>query len=297
MPRPALRSARLLVSGSAGLPVPVFEQLAALAGQGPVERYGMTETLITVSGPRRRATATGRMGRPARCPGSRPVWSTRTACPVPPDGETVGELRGRGPPDETAISTSRKPPRPCTRRDGWIRTGDVACVDQAGGTASSGRQSTDLIKSGGYRVGAGEVEAALLAHPGGAGGGGGRACPTPIWARPSWPSWWPTACTGPELCDFVAGTLSVHKRPRRVELVDELPRNAMGKVQKKVLTCRRLLSGQVRVGILLFPGSVPEWPKGADCKSAGTAYGGSNPSRPTNANWLLTGGCAGPGWR
>ncbi|MCP6711156.1 AMP-binding protein, partial [Klebsiella pneumoniae] len=46
----ALRPARLLVSGSAGLPVPVFERLRDLSGQGPIERYGMTETLITVSG-------------------------------------------------------------------------------------------------------------------------------------------------------------------------------------------------------------------------------------------------------
>ena len=115
-----------------------------------------------------------------------------------------------------------------------MRTGDVACVDGSGWYRIVGRQSTDLIKSGGYRIGAGEVEAALLAHPavqeaaviGVPDDDLGQAIVAFVVAD---------GATGPELCDFVAGTLSVHKRPRRVELVDRLPRNAMGKVQKAQL--------------------------------------------------------------
>jgi fatty acid CoA ligase FadD36 len=111
----------------------------------------------------------------------------------------------------------------------------VACVGPDGWHRIVGRQSTDLIKSGGYRIGAGEVEAALLTHPlvreaavvGEADDDLGQAVVAYVVAG--------GPVTGPELTDFVARLLSVHKRPRRVVLVDDLPRNAMGKVQKKLL--------------------------------------------------------------
>jgi fatty acid CoA ligase FadD36 len=228
----ALRRARLLVSGSAGLPVRVFERLAAQAGQGPIERYGMTETLITLSARAAGERRAGWVGRPLAGIDARVV--DEQGQPVPTDGDTVGELEVRGPtlmdgylhqPDVTAALYTA---------DGWLRTGDVACVDADGWHRIVGRQSTDLIKSGGYRIGAGEVEDALLAHPAVAEAAVigvpdddlGQAIVAFVVA---------TGITGPELADFVAGTLSVHKRPRRVELVEELPRNAMGKVQKAAL--------------------------------------------------------------
>ncbi len=233
----ALRSARLLVSGSAGLPVPVFERLAALSGQGPVERYGMTETLITLGarahGPRR----AGWVGPPLPGVEARLVDDQRH--PVAPDGDTVGRLEVRTPTVMDGYLHQPEATGALYTGDGWLRTGDVACVDQTGWYRIVGRESTDLIKSGGYRIGAGEVEAALLAHPavqeaaviGVPDDDLGQAIvafvvvATPGEGGP----------TGPELSEFVAGTLSVHKRPRRVELVDHLPRNAMGKVQKTAL--------------------------------------------------------------
>ena len=246
----ALRPARLLVSGSAALPVPVFEKLQALAGQGPLERYGMTETLITVSGQvSAEDRSEGQTSTTARTGARRPGWVgtplpgvvTRlvdeAGLPVAPDGESIGELEVRTPwttagyfnqPDATsALITS----------EGWIRTGDVACADAGGWHRIVGRQSTDLIKSGGYRIGAGEVEWALLAHPavreaavvGLPDPDLGQAIVAFVVAESG------AGVSGSELCDFVARTLSVHKRPRRVVLRDELPRNAMGKVQKKVL--------------------------------------------------------------
>jgi fatty acid CoA ligase FadD36 len=229
----ALRGARLLVSGSAGLPVPVFERLVAQAGHGPIERYGMTETLITVSGRADDAAPRpGWVGRPLPGVSTRLVDEGGHA--IEHDGETVGELEVRTPtvmsgylnrPEETAALLTG---------DGWVRTGDVACIDRHGWHRIVGRRSTDLIKSGGYRIGAGEVEAALLAHPGVAEAAVvgqpdddlGQVVMGYVVA---------TGVTGPELCEFVAQTLSVHKRPRRVELVDELPRNAMGKLQKALL--------------------------------------------------------------
>jgi fatty acid CoA ligase FadD36 len=115
--------------------------------------------------------------------------------------------------------------------DGWLRTGDVACIDKEGWHRIVGRQSTDLIKTGGFRVGAGEVEAALLAHP--------AVREAAVVGRPDADLGQVIVAyvvadgvTGPALIDFVAGVLSVHKRPRQVALVDALPRNAMGKVQK-----------------------------------------------------------------
>ena len=256
----ALRPARLLVSGSAPLPVPVFERVRELTGQAPIERYGMSETMITLA-----VRADG-----DRRPGwvGVPVAGVQTRVQVPAedgpggdgpggdgpggdgrggdgprevehDGETIGDLQVRGGclfdgylgrPDETAAQWSD---------DGWFTTGDAAVVDEVGYHRIVGRRSVDLIKTGGYRVGAGEVETALLAH---AGISEAAVVGEPdddlgqrIVAHVVCPD-------GPvdeaAVIDFVAQELSAHKRPREVRVVDELPRNAMGKVQKARLTER-----------------------------------------------------------
>ncbi|KRV48758.1 acyl-CoA synthetase [Wenjunlia vitaminophila] len=221
----ALRSARLLVSGSAPLPASVFSALEGLTGHRPVERYGMTETLITVS-----ARADGE-----RRPGAVgvPVSGVRTRL-VEQDEDGIGELQVQGPtlfsgylhrPEATAASFTG---------DGWFRTGDMAVIEPDGTHRIVGRASTDLIKSGGYRIGAGEVENALLDHPavrevavvGAPHDDLGQQVVAYVVAE---------GVTGDELIDFVARSLSVHKRPRVVRFLDELPRNAMGKPQKKLL--------------------------------------------------------------
>lgn len=142
----ALRSARLLVSGSAALPVPVFEGLVSLAGHAPIERYGSTESLITLStrvdGERR----PGWVGLPLQGVQTRLV--AEDGGPVPHDGETIGRLSVRTPtlfngylnrPDATAEALDA---------DGWYRTGDVAVIDADGMHRIVGRESVDLIKSG-----------------------------------------------------------------------------------------------------------------------------------------------------
>ncbi|MGH9055343.1 MAG: AMP-binding protein [Acidimicrobiales bacterium] len=228
----ALRRARLLVSGSAGLPVPVFDRLVESAGQGPIERYGMTETLITVSGRVREERQAGWVGRPL--PGVATRLVDDAGRPLPPDGEAVGDLEVRAPTVMRGYLNLPEATAGLTTQDGWVRTGDVACIDGRGWHRIVGRRSTDLIKSGGYRIGAGEVEAALLTHPGvteaavvGAPDDDlGQVVVAYVVAE---------GVTDKQLCDFVAGSLSVHKRPRRVELLAELPRNAMGKVQKQLL--------------------------------------------------------------
>jgi len=183
----ALSRARLLVSGSAALPAPVHEALGALTGQAPVERYGMTETLITLSaradGPRRR----GHVGTPL--PGTEARLLGEDGRAVAPDGVTFGELSVRGPtvfdgylgrPADTAAAFDDR---------GWFRTGDVATVDEDGWYRIIGRTSTDIISSGGFRIGAGEVEDALLEHPAvGGGARGGPAGRTTTWGNGWLPS-------------------------------------------------------------------------------------------------------------
>ncbi|OEJ22638.1 AMP-binding protein [Streptomyces subrutilus] len=222
----ALSGARLLVSGSAALPAPVFRDLERLTGLRPVERYGMTETLITISGRAGGEVRPGTVGTPL--PGIR----TRI---VAEPGAEIGELQLTGPtlfagylgrPEATAAAYTE---------DGWFRTGDIAAVDEADGVHRIvGRASIDLIKSGGYRIGAGEIENALLDHPK-VTEAAVVGVPDPDLGQRIVAFVVAEGVTGAELTDFVAAHLSVHKRPREVRFVTALPRNAMGKPQKKLL--------------------------------------------------------------
>jgi fatty acid CoA ligase FadD36 len=228
----ALSGARLLVSGSAGLPDRVAGTLTALCGKSPVERYGMTETLITVAARADAPVHTGWVGTPVAGVESR--LRTEHGDPVAHDGATVGDLQVRGAtmfegylglPEATAASWTD---------DGWFRTGDAAVIAEDGRHRIVGRISVDLIKTGGYRVGAGEIEAALLDHPsvreaavvGEPDDDLGQRIVAYVVGDDVRPD---------ELIAHVAGGLSTHKRPREVRVLESLPRNAMGKVQKTLL--------------------------------------------------------------
>lgn len=227
----ALRPARLLVSGSAPLPVPVFDRLAGLTGHQPIERYGASESLITLSTRADGERRPGWVGLPLAGVQTRVLDDDGAL--VPHDGETVGKLHVRGPmmfdgylnrPDATAEAFDT---------DGWYRTGDVAVIDGDGMHRIVGRESVDLIKSGGYRIGAGEIETVLLGHPG--------VQEAAVVGMPDADlgqrivAFIVGSADGDALIDYVAQELSVHKRPREVRIVDALPRNAMGKVLKKRL--------------------------------------------------------------
>ncbi len=228
----ALAGARLLVSGSAALPVPVFESLAALTGHRPVERYGMTETLITVSARADGERRPGHVGAPVAGIQTRIV--SEPGDPLPNDGEALGELQVKGPTLFTGYLGQPETTAASYTDDGWFRTGDIATIDPGGVHRIVGRASLDLIKTGGFRIGAGEVEDALLAHP------AVRevavvGVPHPDLGQEIVAYVVADGATPEKLIEFVATTLSVHKRPRRVVLVDALPRNAMGKIQKHQL--------------------------------------------------------------
>lgn len=229
----ALRPARLLVSGSAALPVPVFDRLARLTGHRPIERYGASESLITVSTRADGERRAGWVGLPLA--GVETRLLDDDGGPVPPDGETVGKLQVRGPMMFDGYLNRPEATAEAFEPDGWYRTGDVAVVDDAGMHRIVGRESVDLIKSGGYRVGAGEIETSLLGHPGVQEAAvvglpdedlGQRIVAFVVAS---------SELKADDLISHVAGELSVHKRPREVRIVEALPRNAMGKVLKKQL--------------------------------------------------------------
>ncbi|EIV90646.1 acyl-CoA synthetase [Frankia sp. QA3] len=238
----ALATARLLVSGSASLPAPILDRLATLTGSAPIERYGMTETLITTSGRADGERRAGWVGPPLRGVRTRLV-DDETGAPLPADGQSIGELQVQGPtlfggylgrPEVTTASFTA---------DGWFRTGDAAVIAPDGHHRIVGRRSTDLIKSGGYRIGAGEVEAALLAHPevreaavvGLPDDDLGQRIAAFVVAPEMTGGGKSSRSAADDLTDFVARELSVHKRPREIHFVAELPRNPMGKVRKSAL--------------------------------------------------------------
>ncbi|OBF34118.1 acyl-CoA synthetase [Mycobacterium sp. ACS1612] len=227
----ALSSARLLVSGSAPLPVPIFDKLTELTGHRPVERYGATESLITLStridGERR----PGSVGLPLTGVQTRLVDEHGET--VPHDGKTIGRLQIQSP--TMFDGYLNKPEATAEAYDAdWYRTGDVAVIDDAGMHRIVGRESVDLIKTGGFRVGAGEIETVLLGHP--------DVHEVAVVGVPDDDLGqrivaFVVGDADPQaLIDYVAQQLAVHKRPREVRLVDSLPRNAMGKVLKKELT-------------------------------------------------------------
>jgi malonyl-CoA/methylmalonyl-CoA synthetase len=231
----AVGRARLLVSGSAALPAADHARISAACGLLPVERYGMSETLmntaIRADGDRRPGT----VGPPLDGVSLRLVDDAGDELDVW-DDETVGEIQVRGPnlfleylnrPDATTAAM----------RSGWFATGDVATRAADGYIRIVGRRATDLIKSGGYKIGAGEIENALLEHPAIAEAAvtgepdddlGERIVAWVVAEGSSRPS-------ERELADHVARLLTPHKRPREVRYLDALPRNAMGKVTKATL--------------------------------------------------------------
>ncbi|MFD8827984.1 acyl-CoA synthetase [Streptomyces sp. NPDC059605] len=231
----ALAGARLLVSGSAALPVHDHERIAAATGRRVIERYGMTETLMNTGVRADGEPRPGTVGAPLHGVELRLVEEDGT---VLADPGAIGEIQVRGPnlfigylnrPDATAAALTA---------DGWFRTGDMATRDPDGYVRIVGRKATDLIKSGGYKIGAGEIENALLDHP--------RVREAAVtgepdpdlgerivaWVVPVDPADPPS---GEELADHVAAQLSPHKRPRTVRYLEALPRNDLGKIMKRSL--------------------------------------------------------------
>ena len=226
----ALGKARLFTSGSAALPAADFEAFERRTGHRILERYGMTETLFTLSNPYHGERRPGTVGLPVVGCDVRLVDEEGKDTPAGESGEIL--VRGSGlmtaywgRPDETRAAF----------RDGWFATGDVARRDPDGYVRILGRKSVDIIKSGGFKISAREIEDVIAAHP--------RVrevavvgAPDRVWGERIVAAVVPREPEGGALTEEVrelcARSLADYKRPKEVRLVAELPRNALGKVQK-----------------------------------------------------------------
>jgi malonyl-CoA/methylmalonyl-CoA synthetase len=220
---------RLMVSGSAALPASVHQQWTALTGQSLLERYGMTEIGMAIANPLRGERRPGFVGLPL--PGVEVRLKTEAGTLVEGEDEP-GEIQVRGP--VVARTYWNRPEVTAGSFDGdWFRTGDMA-VRERGYFRILGRLSVDIIKSGGYKLSALEIEAVLLEHP--------DIVECAVLGLPD--DTWGEAVTA--VVVLLSGTtldlktlrawcrdrLSVYKIPQRLQVVDALPRNAMGKVTK-----------------------------------------------------------------
>jgi malonyl-CoA/methylmalonyl-CoA synthetase len=222
---------RLMVSGSAALPVPTLDRWHSLTGHVLLERYGMTEIGMALSNPLHGRRVPGHVGAPLPDVEVRIVNEGGT----PVEAGVAGELEVRGPAvfleywrrtEETARAF----------HDGWFRTGDVACVDD-GVYRLLGRTSVDIIKTGGYKVSALEIEEVVRGHPsvadcavvGVPDADWGERVSAAVELRPG------CALSLAELQAWARTRLAPYKVPKALTCVVSLPRNTMGKVVKPAL--------------------------------------------------------------
>ena len=228
----ACQRLRLMVSGSAALPVPVLERWKEVSGHTLLERYGMTEIGMALSNPLHGQRRPGHVGSPL------PGVEVRLA---PEEGEAPAagdlmEIQVRG--ETVFLDYWGKPEatRDAFTIDGWFKTGDMAVKD---GDVYQilGRSSVDIIKSGGEKVSALEVESTLLGHPSVA------ECAVVGMPDPEWGQRVVAAVVQAEdspvdhdaLKAWCRDRLAPYKVPKEFITVDALPTNAMGKVNKPEL--------------------------------------------------------------
>jgi malonyl-CoA/methylmalonyl-CoA synthetase len=230
--RRGLAAARVLVSGSAALPQRDQQRIESLTGRRVIERYGLTETLINTAVRVGAPFPPGTVGQALEGIELRVVDEHRRLV----EAGVMGEIAVRGPHLFLGYLNRADATAAVLDADGWFYTQDMGVVDAAGHLRIVGRKATDIIKCGGFKVGAGEVEAALLEHP--------QVREAAVVGRPD-------DDLGERIVAFVVadgdvsvealerhvvGLLSPHKRPREVRVVSALPRNAMGKVVKSRLS-------------------------------------------------------------
>ncbi|DBA68150.1 TPA: hypothetical protein ACH3X2_013918 [Trebouxia sp. C0005] len=241
--RAAAKRLRLTVSGSAACPLPVMSKWEKLSGEKLLERYGMTETGMVVSNPLTGDRRPGTVGVPL--PGI-----TVKVAPLPEETDQdkqisaefidgPGELLVKG--DNLFKEYWRRPEATAEAfdQDGWFKTGDTAATQgDPPYWKILGRSSVDIIKSGGYKISALETENALLTHP------AVKECAVvgvedevqgQIVAAV-------VACHANAeevsligLQKYAADHLPPYQIPKILQLTDQIPRNAMGKINKKAL--------------------------------------------------------------
>ncbi|PCH61739.1 MAG: long-chain fatty acid--CoA ligase [SAR86 cluster bacterium] len=226
------KAMRLNISGSAACPVKLFKQWQALTGQVLLERYGMTEIGMGLSNPYEGERRAGAVGMPL--PGVEAALFDEDHKLITVEA-TPGEIRIKGDNvfleywgNEKATTESFV--------DGWFCTGDIAVIED-GYYRIMGRSSIDIIKSGGYKLSALEIEGTLLTHDdiaecaviGVEDETWGEAVAAFIGLKPG------KTMEYANLKQWCHGKMSSYKIPKQIHLIDALPRNAMGKVTKSDL--------------------------------------------------------------
>jgi malonyl-CoA/methylmalonyl-CoA synthetase len=211
---------RLCVSGSAPLSSSLFHTIAEHGRTDILERYGMTETMLTVSNPYDGVRRAGTVGFPL------PGVSLRlnSHAEIELRGSTIFNGYWKRPHESAMTFTD----------DGWFKTGDLGSLDSDGYLRITGRLK-DLIITGGYNVYPREVEESLLSHPG-VMEVAVKGVPSDRWGEEV-TAWvvGDEALTESELLSFLGERLAPYKSPKSVKFLSALPRNSMGKVVKHEL--------------------------------------------------------------
>ncbi|KAI7736427.1 hypothetical protein M8C21_016100 [Ambrosia artemisiifolia] len=231
---------RLMMCGSSALPLPVMQQWEAITGHRLLERYGMTEFVMALSNPLKGVRKGGTVGKPF--PG------VQVKILADNDGnEGVGELCIKSPSLFKEYWKRPEVTKESFIEGGFFKTGDAVKVDEDGYYVILGRTNADIMKVGGYKLSALEIEAILLEHP-----AISECCvlglPDKTYGEAVTAIIVPNmeiktmrekdlkpAITLDELCSWAKQKLAPYKLPTRLFLWDSLPRNAMGKVNKKEL--------------------------------------------------------------
>jgi malonyl-CoA/methylmalonyl-CoA synthetase len=230
---------RLMVSGSAALPVSVMEKWKTISGHTLLERYGMTEIGMGVSNPYNGDRKAGYIGQPL--PGVSVILVDEDYKEV--EMGQPGEILIKG--DNVFKEYWGKPEatQKAFTPDGWFKTGDVAVYEE-GYLKILGRDSIDIIKSGGYKISALEIEEVLRKHP------EIKDCAVIGVPNEEWGELVAAAVVlnnqnfnTDELNDWIRDLMPAYKTPRKYLAIEDLPRNAMGKVTKNdIKTLFKLLS-------------------------------------------------------
>ncbi|KDP37257.1 hypothetical protein JCGZ_06313 [Jatropha curcas] len=238
----AAKQLRLMMCGSSALPLPVMEQWETITGHRLLERYGMTEFVMAISNPLRGERKAGTVGKPF--PG---VQVKIVEDQSENDTTGMGELCVKSP---SLFKEYWKLPKVTSESftdDGFFKTGDAGKVDEDGYYIILGRTSADIMKVGGYKLSALEIESVLLEHPSVAEccvlglpdkDYGDAVCAIVVLEEASkrkGEEESKPALSLEELCLWAKDKLAPYKLPTRLFLWDSMPRNAMGKVNKKEL--------------------------------------------------------------
>lgn len=226
-----LQKFRLMVSGSAALPVSVLEEWKEISGHVLLERYGMTEMGMAISNPYNGKRRPGHIGQPLPGVSIRLVDETNTLVSA---GEP-GEIQIKGPNVFKEYWDKPEATRDAFTPDGWFKSGDIALYD-IDSYQILGRNSVDIIKSGGYKISALEIEEVLRTHPQ-VKDCGVVGIPDLEWGEIIGASIILKSGELPvaTLTDWIQEKLPAYKTPKKYIFQEDLPRNVMGKVTKNDL--------------------------------------------------------------